>query len=185
MGDSFDLQRWFWYRWRVTNPSSENTPQPDPKKDEGADETDLSKANLPKGGDEMPEQLQGTPPGSSNPTESTNLSSGIDESLSKSLRAIWNRQQEVLDGGGKRPRLTEDEIDVLVQVATIVRAKYEQGQAPPPVDYDLVRLATWNQLPNDLAEMVQELGLRHKIWNDALLAEETRAIAIQDAAESN
>ena len=184
MGDSFDLQRWFWYRWRVTNPSSENTPQPDPKKDEGADETDLSKAKLPKGGDEMPEQLQGTPAASGQPTQSPNPESTLQESLLQSLRALCKRQEDAAEAGAKRPRLTEDEMDALVRAATLVREQCDQSKAPP-VDYDLVHRATWNQLPDDLAEMVQGLRVKYQNWNEALLAEETRAIAIQDAAESN
>jgi hypothetical protein len=170
--------------WRVTNPSSENTPRPDPKKEEGADETDLSKASLPKGGHEMPEQLEGTPAASSQPTESAEHGSGPHVSLLQSLRAICNRQDEAAEAGGRRPRLTEDEMDALVRAATLVREKYDQSKAPP-VDYELVCKATWNQLPNDLAEMVQGLRIKYRIWNDALLAEEMRAIAIQDAAKSN
>lgn len=168
----------------MTNPSSENTPQPDPKKEDGADETDLSKADLPKGDAEMPEQLEGTPAASSQPTQLPSADSGLHESLVRSLRAICDRQEEAADAGAKRPRLTEDEIDTLVRAATLVRENYDQNQAPP-VDYELVRKATWNQLPNDLAEMVMGLGLRWENWADALLAEAKRGIAIQDAAESN
>jgi hypothetical protein len=168
----------------VTNPSSENTPQPDPKKDEGADKTDLSKAKLPKGDAEMPEQLEGTPSASSQPTQPPSPESGLHESLVRSLRAICNRQEEAAEAGAKRPRLTEDEIDALVRAATLVRESYDQSQAPP-VDYELVRMATWNQLPNDLSEMVMGLGLQWENWADALFAEAKRATAIQDAAESN
>src|SRR4051812_32416896 len=104
----------------------------------------------------MPEQLEGTPAASSQPTQSPNSGSGLHESLLQSLRALCSRQEDATDAGAKRPRLTEGEMDALVRAATLVREQCDQSQAPP-VDYDLVHKATWNQLPNDLAEMVQGL----------------------------
>ena len=165
------------------NPSSENNPKPDPKKDDAADANDLSKANLPKGGNEMPDQLESTHAASGTPSQLDNAAGELRDLL-PTLRAVCDRQRQAADAGAKRPDFTEDELRSLFRVTQILREQGDMGQAPP-VDHDLVRMATWNQLPTDLAIEVQRLRIKWSSWNIALLAAEAEAIAIQDAAEMN
>jgi hypothetical protein len=75
-------------------------------------------------------------------------------------------------------------MEVLVRAAKTIRAAVDQSTAPP-VDAELIRKATWDQLPPEMAEMVVVLCIRFESWNLASIAEDDRRAAIENAADTN
>lgn len=109
--------------------------------------------------------------------------SDLETELRETIEAIRGRRLAA-EELGVRHTISRDEMEVLVRAAKAIRAAVDQNAAPP-VDAELVRRAAWDQLPIALAEMVQGLALRYESWDDALMAEEDRRAAMQNAADSN
>jgi hypothetical protein len=165
---------------RITNHLPQ--PEPEPEKNDGG-ESDLTKGELPKLPKEGTDDMAKTSSPDADAAKAAEATSGLEAELRETLEAISGRRIAA-EAVGIRHRIPQDEMEVLVRAAKAIRAAVDQSTAPP-VDAELLRKATWGQLPPALAEMVVDLCIRFESWNLASIAEDDRRAAIEKAADTN
>lgn len=189
------------YAGRMANRIGQFLPPPDgpdPKGDKGAPQggamPDLSQESLAAGGGKQG-PAQEPRPDPDEPVRQTNQpipeQSAMPYLSHESLAA--NR-----DAPSLPPRLSEEEreqlckLDALHLESTIiaaraVRAAADQSEAPPVDDAarELIRLAVWDQLPEELMLLVTRLAIRYRTWGLVAYEESIRRLRVERDAELN